>query len=299
MIKLRHYNGDIEFGAEFCHVRDFLVRINQLEVVNEGFLWGRWEWMFCLRPFLDIQNLSCIGIWEDDGVIVALATYEQAPGNVWLSIDSSYNYLKKDMLVYAIENMNKEGTVNILVDDNDSELQGLCTSLGLRPTQNREFNSVIPINDDLHYSLPEGYQTVSLADDFNIEKYHRVLWKGFNHEGEPPMTSEALEARRIALSGPHINFNLNIAVKAPNGEFVSYCGMWYELGTDYALVEPVATDPDYRMKGMGRAAVLEAVKRCGELGAKRAYVGSSQQFYYNIGFNPCPSNTWWQKNNIE
>jgi predicted N-acetyltransferase YhbS len=70
--------------------------------------------------------------------------------------------------------------------------------------------------------------------------------------------------------------------------------MWYEPGTDYALVEPVATDPDYRLMGLGRAAVLEGVIRCGKLGAKRAYVGSSQQFYYNIGFYPAASGTWWE-----
>ncbi|MHB8130334.1 MAG: GNAT family N-acetyltransferase [Mobilitalea sp.] len=82
---------------------------------------------------------------------------------------------------------------------------------------------------------------------------------------------------------------------ATDGSFVVYCGMWYVECTDYALVEPVATDPDYRMKGLGKAAVLEGFKRCGKLGALNAYVGSSQQFYYNIGFRPCSNKTWWEK----
>jgi predicted N-acetyltransferase YhbS len=81
---------------------------------------------------------------------------------------------------------------------------------------------------------------------------------------------------------------------APDGEFVSYCGMWYEPGTGYALVEPVATDPRYRRMGLGRAAVLEAVRRCGVLGARQAFVGSSQQFYYSIGFYPCCNETFWE-----
>jgi predicted N-acetyltransferase YhbS len=70
--------------------------------------------------------------------------------------------------------------------------------------------------------------------------------------------------------------------------------MWYDSETDYALVEPVATIPAYRKMGLGKAAVLEGVKRCGELGAKRAYVGSSQQFYYKIGFRPVPGGTFWE-----
>lgn len=36
-----------------------------------------------------------------------------------------------------------------------------------------------------------------------------------------------------------------IALLAPDGNFASYCGMWYEPGTDYCLVEPVATDRAY------------------------------------------------------
>jgi len=69
--------------------------------------------------------------------------------------------------------------------------------------------------------------------------------------------------------------------------------MWYDSDTNYALVEPVATDPQYRMMGLGKAAVLEAVLRCGKLGAKKAYVGSLQQFYYNIGFYPVSTETFW------
>ncbi|GAA0182309.1 hypothetical protein SH2C18_47100 [Clostridium sediminicola] len=126
-------------------------------------------------------------------------------------------------------------------------------------------------------------------------KYNAVLWRGFNHEGEPPIIEQAFKEREISLSGLGVNKSLNIAVVAPNGDFVSYCGMWYKEGTDYALVEPVATNPDHRKKGLGKAAVLEAIKRCGELGAKRAYVGSSQQFYYNIGFHPIHTRTWWVK----
>ncbi|MCL2884708.1 MAG: GNAT family N-acetyltransferase, partial [Oscillospiraceae bacterium] len=74
----------------------------------------------------------------------------------------------------------------------------------------------------------------------------------------------------------------------------AYCGTWKDPASAVALVEPVATDPDYRMRGLGKAAVLEAVRRCGTRGAKQAYVGSSQQFYYNIGFRPALTSTWWE-----
>jgi len=70
--------------------------------------------------------------------------------------------------------------------------------------------------------------------------------------------------------------------------------MWYRPGDFYCYVEPVATDPDYRKIGLGKAAVLEAARRCGKLGAKQAVVGSNQQFYYNIGFYPVYTMTYWE-----
>lgn len=96
---------------------------------------------------------------------------------------------------------------------------------------------------------------------------------------------------RKRFGAPHLNMNLRLLVVAPNGDYASHCGMWYIPGSDYAYVEPVFTLPEYRKMGLGKAAVLEGVKRCGKLGAKQAYVISSQQFYYSIGFYPIQNET--------
>lgn len=78
--------------------------------------------------------------------------------------------------------------------------------------------------------------------------------------------------------------DLVVMVEAPSGDLVSYCGIWYEAANRVAYVEPVATDPDYRRRGLGRAAVLEAIRRAKALGATRAIVISGQPFYRALGF---------------
>jgi len=35
-----------------------------------------------------------------------------------------------------------------------------------------------------------------------------------------------------------------IVIEAPNGDFVTYCGMWYDKINRFGYVEPVATDPE-------------------------------------------------------
>ncbi len=295
-IVMRTYDPQPGFSGHFHRVREFLVRANEPEPVSPGFHWGRWEWMHSL-PYLDTAALGRIGIWEEDGSIVALATFETKLGEAYLVADKEHLALKPDMLLYAMEHLSAGGKLTALLDDNDPTLQRFARAQGFRPSQDREATAVLDIADTaLDYTLPEGFRIVSLADEYDLRKYNQVLWNGFNHEdeGPAPMDEASLEERRVSLSGPHIDLSLNIAVAAPDGQFVSYCGMWYEPGTQNALVEPVATDPRYRRMGCGRAAVLEGVRRCGALGAARAWVGSSQQFYYSIGFYPACNETKWE-----
>jgi predicted N-acetyltransferase YhbS len=93
---------------------------------------------------------------------------------------------------------------------------------------------------------------------------------------------------------PNVDLSLKVAVISPDGNFVSYCGMWYDPAGGFAVIEPAATDPDYRRMGLGKAAVLEGIKRVGERGAKLVLVGSSQQFYYSIGMRPAGTATLWE-----
>jgi len=141
--------------------------------------------------------------------------------------------------------------------------------------------------------LPEGFRLVSLADENDLNKIHRVLHRGFNHPGEPP--EDGVEGRRDVQGAPNFRKDLTIAVKAADGAFVSYSGMWIDAVNRVAYVEPVATDPDYRRKGLGTAAVMETVRRAAAEGATVAYVGSAQAFYGSMGFKVCYTQTPWRK----
>ncbi len=101
--------------------------------------------------------------------------------------------------------------------------------------------------------MPEGFRLKSLAVDENdLHKVHRMLWRGFNHVGEPP--EEAIEGRRKQQSSAGYREDLKIVVEAPSTSPPSAaCGT---TAWAVAYVEPVATDPAYRRMGLGRAAVL-------------------------------------------
>ncbi|UCB42324.1 MAG: GNAT family N-acetyltransferase [Dehalococcoidales bacterium] len=297
-ITLRSYTSQPGFTKDFFKVREFLKRIYESEHRYGNWQWNRWEWMFSL-PYLDETNLDRIGLWEDDGTIVALANYETELGNAWFSLDKEYSRLKKDIIEYAQENLSvtdQQGNCSISINiyDKDTEFRKIARDMGFSETDEFEDTAVYEIPDKFpQILLPEGFSLISLSEENDLDKYNRVLWRGFNHPGEPP--AEEIPGRIKSQSGPSFNKDISIAVKSPDGDFVSYCGMWFDPNTDYAIVEPMATDPDYRLMGLGKAVLLEGIRRCGEMGAKIAYVGSSQQFYYRCGFRPLLKNRWWRK----
>ncbi|MDR0929167.1 MAG: GNAT family N-acetyltransferase [Oscillospiraceae bacterium] len=290
----RHYTPEPLFGGDYAKVRDFLIELD-----SHNYHFGRWDWMIT-HGWLDSSGLPKIGMWECGDRLVGLATYDCQLGKAYLLTLPGYESIKEDMLVYAADNLIKDGKFGVLILDGDQPMQDIAANHGYYPTQDKECDAVIPIGSDLSYTLPEGFRITSLKDTFDIDRYGRVLWKGFNHElnGEGPFVPKDEKNGKAGFIRPNVNLDLKIAVVAPNGDFVSYCGMWQDKRSKSALVEPVATDPDYRNMGLGKAAVLEAVKRCFDLGAERAFVGSTQQFYYSIGFRPYRTSTWWAKKDI-
>jgi GNAT superfamily N-acetyltransferase len=297
-VKFRQYQNITLYGDDYNRVRDFLIELD-----SHNYHFGRWDWMIMSlsAEWADPEGIEKIGIWEDDKKIVAITTYDTTLGSAFLLIKKGYENLKEEMLINAKTNLAKDGEFRILILDGDPEMQNIAMDNGFYPTQDKECDAVFPIElKRIKYDLPKGFKITSFNEEFDLYKYGQALWKGFNHEikEEGPFSfywEKHSEDYKKAWNRPNVDLNLKIFVEAPNGDFVSHCGMWYDKKLKSALVEPVATEPAYRKRGLGKAAVLEGIKRCGELGATRAFVGSSQQFYYNIGFRPYATSTWWKE----
>jgi ribosomal protein S18 acetylase RimI-like enzyme len=255
------------------------------------------------HPLLDSSALGKIGIWEDGGEILAVAHYEWHLGEAFFQFHPSYRYLRQAMLDYAEVNLfgisKKDGRKYLCayVNDNDSEFQSLVMERGYardaegdRPLARFVIPEPFP-----SISIPAGFILKSLADDCDWAKVNRVLWRGFNHDGEPPAGEADLDERQRMFDTPNARRDLKIVVRAPDGEFASLCGMFYQPNHQYAYVEPVATDPAYRRMGLGKAAVLEGIRRCAALGADVAYVGSDLAFYRSMGFEVIFTSQCWVK----
>jgi ribosomal protein S18 acetylase RimI-like enzyme len=281
-------------------VSNFLIQYYKSGNLDGNWLEPAWEYMHN-HPYLDRLSLEKIGIWEDDGSIAAVVHYESQLGEAFFEFHPAYKHLKIVMLEYAEKNLfgtSEDGSyfLNVFVNDFDDEFTSLVKERGYKKDDRKArtmLQFIIPTPFP-PISLPDGFCLKSLSDDCNWRKIHRVLWRGFNHSGEPP---EGEVEERMRMQGS-LNFKpeLKVVVEAPDGNFASFCGMWFEPLNHYAYVEPVATDPDFRRMGLGKAAVLEGIRRCGLLGATVTYVGNDLSFYQALGFRKVYSSECWVKN---
>lgn len=287
---------------DYARISAFLIA-NHLPGNRDGnWLEPAWEYMH-FHPCLEPHFLDRFGIWEDDGQIVAVAHYEDGLGDAFFQFKSGYTFLRTEMLDYAesqlISPPDDQGNQYLSVYINDFD-QPFIDVIQAReyahyPDYDRPM-ALFSIPDPFpEITLPEGFSLVSLAEEPDWGKVHRVMWRGFNHPGEPDMSPEELEDRRKMFDTVTARRDLKIAVKAPNGNFAAFCGMFYQPEGRFGYVEPVATDPAYRRMGLGKAAVLEGIRRCGALGATHAYVGSDQPFYLALGFEVIFISQCWRK----
>jgi predicted N-acetyltransferase YhbS len=265
----------------------FLVQHYQPD--NQGGNWLRpaWDYMHS-HSMLDKAALGRIGIWEEGGEIVGVAHYESRLGEVFFQCHPAYADLKQEMLSYAARHLappdHADRMLRVYVNDFDHEFEKLVKEAGyhlykksIRPLAQLKVPDQIPAPD-----VPDGFQVLSLAEENDLTKINQVLWRGFNHPGDPPREEE--EGRKKMQSSPNFRQDLTIVVADQSGMFRTFCGFWYVPENKYGVIEPLATDPDFRRMGLAREAVWEGVRRCRNLGADTIYVGSDQPFYLSLGF---------------
>lgn len=296
-IRFRRY----DHASDYQRVSKFLIAHHQPGNQDGNWLEPAWEYMH-FHPALDTSILEKFGIWEVNGEIVALCHGECRLGEAFFEFHPAYRHLRAELLHYAeaeLAGIGQDGRrfLSVYINDNDPEFQSLAQERGyeVQPANTRPmYRFAIPQSFPT-IPLPDGFRLTSLAEECDWAKVHSVLWRGFDHGDDVPMNEAEYESRRKMFDTPSARRELKIAVAAPTGEFVSFCGTFYEPTNRFGYVEPVATDPRYRRLGLGKAAVLEGIRRCGLLGAQVAYVGSDQPFYQALGFKKVYNSECWLK----
>ena len=129
-VTFRNYSGEKLYAhSDYLKIRSFLKSLNQTKLQSINFPWGRWEWMIG-HSCLNDRYLSKIGLWESDGEIVAMVTYESELGDGYFCVDERFTFLKEEMLRYALKHLHNNGKFRALIDNNDREFQRIAEREG-------------------------------------------------------------------------------------------------------------------------------------------------------------------------
>lgn len=143
-VKFRSYTSESGYSDNFHRICDFLISINNNTVITPNYLWARWVWQF--GPYMSMAHLSSIGIAEDNGKVVGLATYENDLGEAYFCIHHDYAFLKPLLIEYAMQNLSFEGKLKITLPDGDLGYQQAAIQKALfLPKKNLLLHSLISI----------------------------------------------------------------------------------------------------------------------------------------------------------
>ena len=284
--RIERYKNCERFNEQYESIYRFLLEAGKQEY-NEHFHWGRFEWMHG-HSYLDEDKLTSIVMFRDEnGAIVGLTTYDTEYGDRVYLIHTSSDRALLERMVDTVLEAESSGAV-IKANAKDAALCRILQEKGFEKKHRCACILSLDLSEPLEYSMPDAYTMSPQGFAADPWQYRLAIHKGFDNEGIPEKWEDEF-LKRI----PHADEDLKTFAIA-NSEYCAHCGLWYTTG-DAAYVEPVATVPEHRKRGLAKAVVYEACNRVKARGAKRAVVISDQEFYFRIGFTLSSEVYDWEK----
>jgi len=315
-IKLRSYEPD----TDYLKMRGFL--IETFKLYGRPFNWLIDQWNFTryfAAPVHSFYNVRYFGVptlthegirdevqawekafwvWETSGgeIAGAVHTSNEDPGEVFIQIHPDHTYLYEEMVEHA------EGNLADRVDDvawikffvNDgSELESLLADRGYRRLYRMPILEYEISGKEHPGKLPNGFAILSVAEEDNVDQRRMAKSIAFGAHYAPSSWPPAWTFREMQKA-PDYRPELDLFIKAPNGDYAAFCTIWADLKNGYANFEPVGTRVDYQRVGLGRALLLEGFRRMAQMGITRSFMDSTNSFYRRVGFVATPyTYSWW------
>jgi ribosomal protein S18 acetylase RimI-like enzyme len=136
-------------------------------------------------------------------------------------------------------------------------------------------------------TLPEGYGVRSSAGEQEAEARARASYGAFQSKWE---LDKYIQRRLSFMRSPVYEDERDMVVTAPDGRIAAFCIYWLDPVNKVGLFEPVGTHPDFQRQGLGKAVLLESLRRMKARGMETAIVSTNEgnaaaeKLYESVGF---------------
>jgi ribosomal protein S18 acetylase RimI-like enzyme len=300
MVTSRRYAND------YCAIMDFLREVYLQTRTQQCWLPQRWEYAEHAVNHINMARgedpwQRSIGIWEEHGRIVGISHKEEGH-NAFLQIRPGHDSLTDEMLdfaeaVIAIQTADEKRRLNVWSRHSDTHRNERLVSRGYTRGDDGNYYNAQPVRQVFAPRLPDGYSFVSAAEERDALRRVNAAHAGFHPEEEA--LREVPEHFAKMEQAPLFRPDLELMTRHQDGTLTSFCVVWYEEVTKTAMFEPVATHPNHRRLGLGKAMLLEGLRRLQSMGAERAFVESygdhRKAFYNSAGFQTYDKDWYWTK----
>lgn len=136
--------------------------------------------------------------------------------------------------------------------------------------------------------LPDGF---AFMDQIRPEDAERRALA--HRDAFQPHSKMTLDYYRAFMNAPGYDPELDVALAAPDGTIVSFAMSWIDAENRLSVFEPVGTRYEFHRRGVGKATLLEGLRRLQARGVETALVSceadeqGTVSFYQSAGFRIC------------
>jgi mycothiol synthase len=244
-------------------------------------------WWWFVNPDLEhLDPAAHVFLWEDtDGRLVA-AVNPEGPGEGHLQVHPAVRHpgLEAEMIDVAQRHLGAPAPdgrrrIRIYADIADAMRHELLAGQGFRRLE-RPGAAEWQHRRDLRDPLPPvphipGYDIRPMGG--GIELLERCYASGLAfHDDDIAVARDNRDHPdwyRHIQTAPTYRRDLDILAVAEDGSVAAFCTAWFDDASRTAYLEPVATVPAHRRRGLARAAILATLHRLQRMGCLVAFVG--------------------------
>lgn len=137
--------------------------------------------------------------------------------------------------------------------------------------------------------IPEGFVVRPGCGLQEVEARARAQYGAF--ESSAPFDQYLCRFTRFMQSAAYVP-GADLVAAAPDGQIAAFCITWIDHENRVGLFEPVGTHPSFQRKGLGKAVMLEAMRRLQGQGMEQAIICTGEgntpalNLYASLGFRP-------------
>ncbi len=268
---------------DFWRIRNFLREVFRLNDRREH-SWhvarlDHWRWHLILNCQACDPVEQVTTIWETDDGRIAAVLHPIVSGELRLHVHPQYRTLEleEEMLAFGEEHLSTvddEGRrfVYLGVDAGDElrhaalRQRGFAKRSGTSHKWRRDLDTAIP-----QTAIPPGYTIRSMGELDEHPARSWASWRAF-HADEPDEGYDGDWSWYQNLqAAPLYRRDLDVVAASEQGEIAAFCTLFYDDATRSAVCVLVGTAAEYQRRGLGKAVMLEGLRRLQRMGGTRAF----------------------------